>query len=279
MSDFVVTSTITYRPFRVPPRCRKPRPVIEKFTHEYRIPSVSSDEAPVVALVPDDRGYFGAPVGEDAPLRAYQGQLYIAESNGRTPVRAGSDAFKAKRAHESWQAGQDEAIAEAGRGFQDVLIVDGEIWKPTVEPSYAIVTMGLGGNHGGTYLEIDYQGRYSRQFPLTDYDNAVEAAVAFATTRGDTNTIGIIRNTPRATILDPAAFKIPAEAQSRAAAEAEVRALAEQARELLSGPLTRTRIGTIKDLLETAANRFWEHGLEEVPAVEAGPEPGSKIED
>ena len=72
---------------------------------------------------------------------------------------------------------------------------------------------------------------------------------------------------------------LPAEAQSRAAAEAEVRALAEQARELLSGPLTRTRIGTIKDLLETAANRFWEHGLEEVPAVEAGPAPGSKIED
>ncbi|HEX9227910.1 MAG TPA: hypothetical protein VF885_15005 [Arthrobacter sp.] len=277
--DFVVTSTITFRPHRVPPRCRKPRPVKEDFTHEFRIPCVSSDEAPVVALVPDDRGYYGSPSGEEAPIRAHDGKLYAAEMRGRTHVMAGSDAFRATATHESWHAWDDQAITDAGKAFMGILIIDRQVWKTITEPSYAIVTMGLGGNHGGTYLEIDYQGRYPRQFPLTDYDNAVEAAVAFATKRGDTNTIGIIRNTPRATILDPAAFKIPTEAQSRADAEAEVRALAEQATELLAGTLTRTRIGTIKDLLETAANRFWEHGLEEVPAVPAGSTTGSKIED
>lgn len=266
MSDFTVTSTITFRPHRIPPRCRKPRPVLETFTHEYRIPCVTSEEAPVVALVPDDRGYYGAPAGEDAPLRAHDGKLYTAEMRGRQPVKAGSDAFRATDSHESWNAWEYEAIQEAGKRFTDVLIIDGEVWKLTVEPAYAIVTMGLGGSHGGTYLEIDYAGRYSRQYALTDYDAAVEAAVAFATKRGDTNTIGIIRKTPKATILDPSAFKIPSETDSLAAARAEIRTLAAKAREILSGTLTRASLTEAKDLAEKAASVFWHHDLEEFDA-------------
>ncbi|MET4143956.1 hypothetical protein [Arthrobacter sp. UYCo732] len=263
MTDFAVTSTITFRPLRVPPRCRKPRPVVETFKHEFVIPCVSSEQAPVVALVPDDRGYYGTTPGEDAPLRAHAGKLYTAEMRGRQPVRAGSAAFPAKDSHESWQAWEYEAINEAGRRFQDILIIDGEVWKLTPEPAYAIVTMGLGGNHGGTYLEIDYAGRYSRQYALTDYDAAVEAAVAFATKRGDTNTIGIIRKTPKATILDPSAFKIPSETDTLAAARSEVIALAAKARDILSGTLTRASLTEAKDLAEKAASVFWQHDLEE----------------
>lgn len=263
---FTVTATVSYRPHRIPPRCRKPRPVLEAFTHEFRIPCVTSEEAPVVALVPDDRGYYGAAPGEDAPLRAHDGKLYTAEMRGRQPVKAGSDAFRATDSHESWSAWEYEAIQEAGKRFTDILIIDGEVWKLTAEPAYAIVTMGLGGNHGGTYLEIDYAGRYSRQYALTDYDAAVEAAVAFATKRGDTNTIGIIRKTPKATILDPAAFKIPSETDSLTAAAAEIRALAEQARNILSGTLTRANLTEAKDLAEKAASIFWHHDIEELPA-------------
>lgn len=266
MSDFTVTSTITFRPHRIPPRCRKPRPVLESFTHEFHIPRVTSEEAPVVALVPDDRGYLGSPVGEDPPLRAYGGKLYTAETRGRQPVRAGTDAFRATDKHESWHAWEYEAIQEAGKGFTDILIIDGQVWKTTPEPAYAIVTMGLGGNHGGTYLEIDYQGRYARQFPLTDYDSAVVAAVAFATKRGDTDTIETIRKTPKATILDPSAFRIPTEADTLASARAEVRALAEQAKAILSGNLTRAYLVNAKELLEKAAGLVWQHDIEEVSA-------------
>lgn len=266
MSDFVVTSTITYRPHRVPPRCRKPRPVTESFTHEFRIPCVTSDEAPVVALVPDDRGYYDAPSGEDAPLRAHNGKLYSAVTRGRKPVLAGSDAFAATHRHERWQSWDAEAIAEAGKSFNDVLIVDGQVWKPTAEPAYAIVTMGMGGNHGGTYLEIDYYGRYARRFPLTDYDAAVEAAVAFAEKRGDTNTIPLIRKTPKATVLDPSAFKIPTEAETLAAAHADIRALVEQAKELLSGTVSRGTLGTVKDLTEKASTIFFQHDIDKLPA-------------
>lgn len=266
MSDFVVTSTISFRPHRIPPRCRKPRPVTESFTHEFRIPCVTSKEAPVVALVPDDRGYLGAPAGEDAPLRAHGGKLYAAEMRGRHPALAGSDAFCASRTYESRHAWADDAIRDAGKCFQDILIVDGQVWKTVTEPSYAIVTMGMGGNHGGTYLEIDYQGRYSRQFALTDYDAAVKAAVAFAEKRGDTNTIPLIRKTPKATILDPSAFKIRTEADALASAHADIRSLVEQAQSLLSGDLSRSTLMSVKDLADKAASVFFQHDIDKLPA-------------
>jgi hypothetical protein len=266
MSDFTVTSTITYRPYRIPPRCRKERQVLETFKHEFQIPCVTSEAAPVVALVPDDRNYYGAPVGEDAPLRGYDGKLYIAETRGGKPVMAGSGAFRARNEYESWHAGRYEAINEAGKRFSDILIIDGEVWKPIPEPAYAIVTMGMGGNYGGTYLEIDYAGRYDRRFPLTDYDGAVAAALAFAEKRGDTNTIPNIRKTPKATILEPTAFKIPSETDALAAAQAEIHALAEQARNILSGTLTRASLTEAKEMAEKAANVFWHHDIEELPA-------------
>ncbi|GAA4033500.1 hypothetical protein GCM10023063_16470 [Arthrobacter methylotrophus] len=266
MSDFTVTSTITFRPHRIPPRCRKPRPVQETFTHEFPVPCVSSADAPMVALVPDDRGYYGTMTRDEAPLRAHAGKLYVAEMRGRLPVMAGSGAFPSTDSHESWSAWEYEAIEEAGKRFKDILIVDGEVWKATPEPAYAIVTMGLGGNHGGTYLEIDYAGRYSRRYTLTDYDAAVEAAVSFAIKRGDTNTIGVIRKTPKATILDPSVFKIPSETDALAAARAEIRTLAAQARDILYGTLTRASLTEARDLAEKAASVFWQHDLEEFDA-------------
>lgn len=266
MSEFVVTSTITFRPHRIPPRCRKPRPVLEDFKHELSIPCVTSEEAPVVALVPDDRGYYGAPSGEDAPLRAHGGKLHRAETRGGKPVVAGSGAFPATARHECFQSWMHEAIEDAGKGFKDILIIDGQVWKAVPEPAYAIVTMGMGGNHGGTYLEIDYQGRYTRQFPLTDYEAAVEAAVVFAEKRGDTNTMPIIRKTPRATILDAAAFRIPTEAETLAAAREDIRALAAQARDILNGRLTRSGMTAVKDLVDKASTVFWQHDIDEVTA-------------
>jgi hypothetical protein len=270
-TDFIITSDITFRPHRIPPRCRKPRPVQETFTHEFRIPCVTSEEAPVVALVPDDRGYYGAPAGENAPLRAYDGRLYTAEMRGRQPVTAGSDAFRATDKHESWHAWEYMAIEDAGKRFVDILIIGGEVWKVTPEPAYAIVTMGLGGNHGGTYLEFDYAGRYDRKYSLTDYDAAVEAAVAFAIKRGDTNTIGIIRKTPKATILDPSAFKIPSEEETLATARAEIQTLAEQARAILAESLSWTSLGTVKDLIDRTRTLMTQHNIEALPVPSTGP--------
>jgi hypothetical protein len=264
-ADFLVTSTITYRPFRTPPRCRKPRPVPETFTHEFRIPSVTSEQAPVVALVPDELGHYGARPGETAPLRSYGGKLYAAQKSGAQITRAGSAGFPATTRHESFNNWQHEAITQAGKDFTGLLVVDGGIWKVTPEPAYAIVTMGLGSNHGGTYLEIDYFRRYTRVFPLTDYDAAVEAAVDAATKRGDTNAIAGIRKAPKATVLDPTAFSLPSEADRRARAEADVRGFVEKARGILDGPLTRTSLTDVKELMDEARSAMAAAGLDELP--------------
>ncbi|QOD05958.1 hypothetical protein [Pseudarthrobacter sp. BIM B-2242] len=264
--DFVITSTISYRPYRIPPRCRKPRPVEETFTHEFRIPCVSSEDAPIVAWVPDDHGYLGAPAGEDAPLRAHNGQLYAAQARDGRSTKAGSGAFPATRHYESRDSWDSQAIREAGKQFENILIIDGEVWKTAKEPAYAIVTLGMGENHGGTYLEIDYAGRYARQFPLTDYEAAVEAAVAFAQKRKDTGSIPIIRKTPKATILDPSVFTTPSAAERQATAETEIRTLVGKARNVLSGQLTRMSLREVKDLMDEVSELMSQAGVDEVHA-------------
>jgi hypothetical protein len=268
---FTVTCTITFRPYRVPPRCRKARPVQEVFTHEFAIPSVTGQEAPVVALVPNDRGYLGSPDKGDAPLRSYGGQLYTAVMGGHTDIAtAGTSRFPSTTRHESWSPVEFEAINEAAQKFEGILIIDGQVWKTTPEPFYIIEALGMGGNHGGTLLEINFtdRGNPGRRFPLTEYEHAVESAVAFATKRGDTNSIRMIRDTPRATILDPTAFKIPTEAQRLAQAEEQARGLVGEATRLLAGTVTHDALWSARKLIEEVDSLLYQHGIAGFSATE-----------
>lgn len=260
---FTVTADIAYRPYRIPPRCRKARPVDETFTHRIAIPAITSAEAPVVAIVPDDRGYLGSARGGDVEMRAYAGQLYVALLDGDKPMPAGSFRFPDKVTHTSYEHDQYAAKVEAKKQFDGLLIIDGQVWKTAEEPSYTIMTMGLGGNHGGTYLELSFmdRGMTGRRFPVTEYDHAVESAVEFAQKRGDTNSIRMIRETPKVTVLDPAAFKIPTEASRIAGAEDEVRAMVAKASALLAGPVSRDTMRDVKKAIEEADSLFWQHGL------------------
>lgn len=263
---FTVTADVTYRPYRIPPRCRKERPVDETFTHEFSIPTVTSAEAPVVAIVPDDRGHLGSARGGNVEMRAHGGQLYVALLDGARPVTAGSSRFPARATHASREHRAHEAAYEARKQFNGLLIIDGQVWKVAEEPSYTIMTMGLGGGHGGTYLELSFMDRgiTGRRFPVTEYDHAVESAIEFAEKRGDTNSLRMIRETPKVTVLDPTAFKIPTEASRIAAAEDDVRALVAKASGLLSGPVSRDSLRDVKKLIEDADSLFGQHGLDEV---------------
>ena len=259
---FTVTATVSYRPYRVPPRCRKARPVEESFKHHIGIPAVTSEDAPVVALVPDDRGYLGTARGGDVEMRGHDGDLYVALIDGDKPVVAGSAKFPAAVKHASYEHDSYEAMREAEKTFKGILIIDGQVWKVAEEPFYTIVTMGL----GGTYLELAFmdRGMGARRFPVTEYDHAVESAVEFAQKRGDTGSIQMIRETPKVEVLDPTAFKIPTEASRLAGAEAEVRAMVAKATGLLSGPVTRDRLRDVKKLIEEADGMLWQHGLDTV---------------
>jgi hypothetical protein len=94
--SFTVTAEIAYRPYRIPPRCRKERPVNEVVTHPHFHPAVTSADAPVVAIVPDDRGYLGTVRGGDVEMRHYDGRLYVALTDENNPVTAGSPGSRVR---------------------------------------------------------------------------------------------------------------------------------------------------------------------------------------
>lgn len=273
-SVFTVTAEITYRPFRVPPRCRKPRQVAETFTHTVSIPSVTSADAPVVALIPNDRGHLGAPGGGDAELRAYDGKLWTVVTEDRDctapAVVAGSDRFPAAVTEDFWTESQREAIERFTAGYEDFLVVDGTLWRRTEEPVYSVQSLGMGHNHGGTFLDIEIQGpgrSADRTFTLLDPDGAIASALAIAERYGDDKSFDRIRRTPRATILDATAFKMPTNEQRVAAAENETRAIASNVRRLLIGDISHDTIREAKKLLDEAESLLWKHGLETVPSA------------
>jgi hypothetical protein len=264
--SFTITANVAYRPYRIPPRCRKARPVDEVFHYHISVPSVTADEAPVVAVVPDDRGYLGSSRGGDVDMRCFDGQLYVALLDGDNPVMAGSRMFPAKVTHTSYEHDSFKATVEAKKSFDGNLVIDGQVWKSAEEPSYTIMTMGMGGNHGGTYLELSFfdRGMTGRRFPVTEYDHAIESAIEFAEKRGDTNSLRMIRETPKVLVLDSTAFKIPTEASRIAGAEAEVRALVAKATAVLAGVVSRDSLRGVKKLVEEADSLFWQHGLDTV---------------
>jgi hypothetical protein len=271
-SLFTITAETTYRPFRVPPRCRKPRQVEETFTHTVTIPSVTSADAPVVALIPNDRGHLGAPGGGDAELRADDGKLWTVVTEEREcsspTVVAGSDHYPSTVHTSYWIEYSRDAAAEFESGYRDFLVIDGMVWRQTKEPAYCVLSLGMGNNHGGTYLDIEVPApdkRQDRIFTLTDHEGAIAGALAIAERYGDDQSYERIRNTPKATILDPSAFKVPTEAQRIAKAEDEARQLAAAATAVLRGKLSHETLQEAKKLLKDAESVLWKHGLDTVP--------------
>lgn len=81
------------------------------------------------------------------------------------------------------------------------IIFAGKVWRPCGEPMYNITTFGLGHNHGGTGIFVDYY--YNSNLPAKNYFSALERerAIAYgkmvAMRRGDTDDIDRIDSTPK----------------------------------------------------------------------------------
>jgi hypothetical protein len=268
---FTITAEITYRPFRTPPRCRNPRQVPEIIERIWAVPSVTSDVAPVVALIPNDRGFLGSPGGGEAEIRSFDGKLWtvVTEQPDCTsaPLPVGSEKFPADVTLDFHVADADEATEFFTSRYGKYLIVDGFVWRETAEPVYTVECLGWGNNSGGTYMSIGVvlpNRRDDRMFTLIDYEAAVDGALAIAKEQGDDKWFDRIRRTPKATILDPTAFKVPSEKARIAAAENDVRQRAATAVELLKGDLTKDVVGQVQQALKDIESAFWNHGLESV---------------
>lgn len=91
------------------------------------------------------------------------------------------------------------AIQAAEDAMNGYILVDGELYEMTSEPRYVVNTFGLGCNHGGTGMFVEYgyneNIRRDNYFSALDGDEAVAYANRIAAGRGDTNDVGKFKKT------------------------------------------------------------------------------------
>lgn len=101
--------------------------------------------------------------------------------------------------------GLEEMTAKAAEDMRKYLLVDDTLFVEVAEPRYCIYTFGLGHNHGGTSLSVNYRYNenisYKRYFSALDGDKAVAEANRIAAARGDTDYVG--KFTPDITVYLP----------------------------------------------------------------------------
>lgn len=227
-----------YTAWEVPPRCRNPRYVNHETECTVAVPIVTTAEAPVVirrldATEPIDAG-LDAVGAEYGALRGYDGRLFRRRrlnygdhaaarvgGSGAADFPAELDYRTSTGMHGRGQGNSPAAFAAYwAESFADTLLVENahalpdgstetvlEVWEETSEPRYVVGTMGLGGNHGCTYLDpAEYDNPNipaASYFRADDFAAARTHAVRVAQGRGDTESVPRIeRQDPVFEILD-----------------------------------------------------------------------------
>lgn len=105
--------------------------------------------------------------------------------------------FGYDRIHYGKDTSKEAVIKAAETAMRERIVVDGDLYEKTPEPRYTIYTFGLGWNHGGTALSVDYcyNPNISRDayFSANDGDRAVQEAIRTANARGDTESVRRIK--------------------------------------------------------------------------------------
>lgn len=261
MNTFEVTAKVTYRPERIPPRCRKPRRVDEVFEMTMEIPVLQGAQAPVACAFHADEFLPNGVQHPKEGLRFYGDRFYT-----RTDATPGGDGFPAVRYIDTYTGDRREAEREAVAKFEDRIIVDGFVWKAIGEPYYSVVGYGLGNNHGGSGLHLNFMYgsklMTSHDFAATELEAAIEGAVDFARGRGDDQSVNRLREFKGVKVLLPEAFKIVPQSLRAASKEAEARVIADRAAEMLSGDLTRESLREIEDMLKGIRDMMWHHDID-----------------
>ncbi|TAN25003.1 MAG: hypothetical protein EPN31_16320 [Castellaniella sp.] len=216
----------------VPPRCRKPRSVTMASDIVVEVRELTAGQAPVALIARSDSQLNEHP---DIAYRWFDGKLWtaLATSSAEPCARTsrGTDwdyslpttecrkgeAWPVVRlygdlgrnlvgASNSWAildhyigtnelASREDAEAAITRWAADGLLIDGVYHRVAPEPRYVVMTFGLGGNHGGTYLSVtDYNNsniRPEAYFGATDLAAAQAYTRATAAARGDTTAVGV----------------------------------------------------------------------------------------
>lgn len=205
MKDLKVKFNVEYYLPYIPQRCRKVRYERVSEDIEFKIKSVTSEEAPI-AFVLSDYSH----VKEETPfIRCYKQKLYKQHMIQGRFLKGHSDEEdkrypqgfeELKRFIHPWltydceKCTKEYAVKEYKEDLNRYIIIDGYIWERCGEPRYVINTFGLGHNHGGTgmFVETYYNPNISKEryFNAFDYQKAIDTANAIAQRRGDTKSVG-----------------------------------------------------------------------------------------
>ena len=166
---------------------------------------VSKDDMSLAMTVTDYQSYLDT-AGEhqfglvDTPIHVYNGQLFTRKKDMFGALDRGPYAFEQflqdleQRFSRYALPSREETLQKLQDYVDRFLLADGEVYTQTTEPRYVVVTFGLGHNHGGTGMFIEYgynpNIRKENYFNALQRDAAIAYANAIATRRGDTKNVG-----------------------------------------------------------------------------------------
>jgi len=198
-----IKTWIKYEEPYLPPRCRKWRYREREEYVWYSIREVSLSD---LSLAFEDNSFHGK-----GSIYFYGGKLYAKVKSGEVmshPEERGCDSplqelircrekssqFFPRVYRDGQHPDRRKILSAVKSANAHYLIVDGELYRTTEEPRYVVQTFGLGFNHGGTGLFVEYY--YNSNIGKDNYFSALEGdqAVAWANhvaaSRGDTNNVG-----------------------------------------------------------------------------------------
>lgn len=201
-------------------RCRKIRHRYTDREIEVEIAEPGKKEFPIAFIVHKFDG--------DITLRAYDGKLWKAVRNSDwravkdfeddwTDIKKVSYFLSRSRNYSDDSSEFTEHSVIIEDNFDEVkkkltedaekyLIYDNRVWKPHGEPRYVVMTFGLGHNHGGTALMLDYGYNpnigHERYFNALQRDEAIQSAKEVAKRRGDTESIDNIGKSYNIQVID-----------------------------------------------------------------------------
>lgn len=223
VDHYDVHLTINYSHMEIPPRCRKARLVDHQTKGVWKVPIIDPADAPVVFTIAPS---FEDDVHGPRIIRQIAGKLYAPENKrvDQGPTVPGSARFPDHRSVDLYEVSDTSGEALLHEAASDVhatrlaekVIIDGEVWALCGEPRYTVMTFGLGGNHGGTSLMLDFYDnpniRGDSYFRADEFDEAIACAIETADNRGDSNDVQRFRNNPESyrliTVHDRAAIRL-----------------------------------------------------------------------
>lgn len=197
-----IKTWIKYEESYIPPRCRKLRYNEREEYINIELAEASKEQLKLAFVVDE--------YNRDGHIYAYGGKLWrkaitrdIACDDEKTPLSAlkywheHSSQYFYRDWYDHTKNDRQSIIDTAQSDMQKYLLVGRTLYIQTEEPMYCIYTFGLGHNHGGTSLSVDYHYNcnisHTRYYSALDGVKAVKEAKRIALGRGDTDYVKYIR--------------------------------------------------------------------------------------